>query len=394
MDYQKFLAGRTQNIKASVIREILKVVSQPGMISLAGGLPSPDSFPLEIIDELSSLVIKKYGSKAFQYSATEGFPALREALAAYLNKKEIRATADDVCITSGSQGLLDGIGKVFISEGQKIAVEAPTYVGALQAFNSYGPEYVCIKTDDNGVIPEHLEDIIKLFGIKLVYLVPTFQNPTGRTLPLDRRYKIADIIQKYEVLLIEDDPYSDLRYRGKPITPLKALAPDNVIYTGTVSKILAPGFRIGFYVAPPELKTWLIRAKQGVDLHTSTFTQAIAAEYLAGGFLDKQIKKIIALYQPKQEAILEALDQHFPKNFTWSKPDGGMFIWVEGPKGFDAEACYHKAIEQKVAYVPGKYFFTGPDEGLETMRLNFSMCDADTIRKGIRILGDVIRTFS
>lgn len=393
MDYQKFLAERTQNIKASIIREILKVVSQPGMISLAGGLPSPDSFPLDIIDELSSVVIKKYGSKAFQYSATEGFPALREALAMYLKKKEISATADDVCITSGSQGLLDGIGKVFISEGEKIAVEAPTYVGALQAFNSYGPEYVCIKTDDNGVIPEHLEDIIKLFGIKLVYMVPTFQNPTGRTLPLDRRHKIAEIIQKYEVLLIEDDPYSDLRYRGKPVIPLKALAPKNVIYTSTVSKILAPGFRIGFYMAPPELKTWLIRAKQGVDLHTGTFAQAIAAEYLSGGYLDKQIGKIIALYQPKQEAILKAMEQYFPDNFNWSKPDGGMFIWVEGPKGFDAEACYHKAVDQKVAYVPGKYFFTNEGEGLETIRLNFSMADADSIRKGIRILAGVIKAF-
>lgn len=393
MDYQKFLAQRTQNIKASVIREILKVVSQPGMISLAGGLPSPDSFPLDIIEELSSLVIKKYGSKAFQYSATEGFPALRDALSVYLKQKEINATAEDICITSGSQGLLDGIGKVFISEGEKIAVEAPTYVGALQAFNSYGPEYVSIKTDDDGVIPEHLEDIIKLHGIKLVYLVPTFQNPTGRTLPLERRHKIAEIIQKYEVLLIEDDPYSDLRYRGKPVTPLQALAPENVIYTSTVSKILAPGFRIGFYVAPPELKTWLIRAKQGVDLHTSTYTQAIAAEYLAGGYLDKQIEKIIALYQPKQEAILEALGQYFPENFNWSKPDGGMFIWIEGPAGFNAEACYHKSVERKVAYVPGKYFFTRPDDGLETMRLNFSMADAETIRKGIRILAEVVNTF-
>lgn len=393
MDYQKFLAKRTEKIKASVIREILKVVSQPGMISLAGGLPSPDSFPLDVIEKLSSLVINKYGSKAFQYSATEGFPALREALATYLTKKGIQATAEDVCITSGSQGLLDGIGKVLISEGQKIAVEAPTYVGALQAFNSYGPEYVCIKTDEDGVIPGHMEDVIKQHGVKLVYLIPTFQNPTGRTLSLIRRQQIAEIIQKYEVLLVEDDPYSDLRFRGASITPLNAMAPKNVIYTSTVSKILAPGFRTGFYVAPPELKTWLIRAKQGVDLHTATYTQAIAAEYIAGGYLDQQIKKIIALYQPKQEAILDALNQYFPDNFKWSKPDGGMFIWVEGPRGFDAEACYYKAIEQKVAYVPGKYFFTCPGEGIETMRLNFSMFDADSIRKAIRILGDVIKAF-
>lgn len=393
MDYQKFLAGRTQYIKASVIREILKVVSQPGMISLAGGLPSPDSFPLEIIDELSSKVIRKYGPKAFQYSATEGIPEFREALAIYLGKKDIPATVDDICVTSGSQGLLDGIGKVFISEGDKVAVEAPTYVGALQAFNSYGPEYLCIKTDDNGIIPEHLEELIRKNTIKFVYLVPTFQNPTGRTLPLERRVKIAQIIQKYNMLLIEDDPYSDLRYTGEPVTPLKALAPDNVIYTSTVSKILAPGFRTGFYVAPAELKTWLVRAKQGVDLHTATYPQAIAAEYLAGGYLDKQIEKIISLYKPKREAILEALEQNLPDSFNWSRPDGGMFIWVEGPKGFDAEACYHKAVEQKVAYVPGKYFFTSPGDGLETMRLNFSMCDADTIRKGIRILGDVIKDF-
>lgn len=393
MDYQKFLAKRTVNIKASVIREILKIISKPGMISLAGGLPSPDSFPLEIIAELATLVIKKYGSKAFQYSDTEGFAPLRAALADYLRKKEISATTDDVCITSGSQGLLDGIGKVFISEGDKIAVEAPTYVGALQAFNSYGPEYVCIKTDENGIIPEHLEEILKNQPVKLVYLVPTFQNPTGRTLPLDRRQKIAEILHKYEALLVEDDPYSDLRYCGEPVTPLQALAPEYVIYTSTVSKILAPGFRTGFYVAPPELKTWLIRAKQGVDLHTGTYAQAIAAEYLSGGHLEKQIKKIISLYRPKQEAILEALAEYLPASFKWSKPDGGMFIWVAGPPGFDAEACYYKAVEQNVAYVPGRYFFTCPEEGLETMRLNFSMCDADTIRKGIKILGDVVKAF-
>ena len=391
MNIQELLSDRTKNIRANAIREILKVVSQPGMISLAGGLPAPESFPLDIISELMPRVISKYQSKAFQYNPTEGFPPLREILADFLAKRNLQVTADTICTTSGSQGLLDGVGKVFISRGDKIAVEAPTYLGAIQAFNAYEPNYICLETDDDGVIPEALETVLQKHKIKFVYLIPTFQNPTGRTLSLERRQCVAEIIQKYNALLIEDDPYSYLRFRGKHLPAIQSMAPDNVIYAGTLSKILAPGFRLGFYIAAPEVKQWLVLAKQGVDLHTSTCNQALAAEYIAGGYLDAHLPKIIDLYKPKQEAMLAAMYAHFPDSFRWSRPEGGMFIWAEGPKGMDMEELYHKAVAEKVAFVPGKFFYTSSCEGLETMRLNYTMVSVENIEKGIRILADVIK---
>ncbi len=391
MKVEQLLSDRTRNIQASAIREILKVVSQPGMISLAGGLPAPESFPLDIIGELMPKVIEKYQSNAFQYSLTEGFLPLREVLADFLKVKGLHVTAADIATTSGSQGLLDAVGKVFISRGDKVAVEAPTYLGALQAFNAYEPQYICMATDDQGVIPEALEAVLRNHKIKFIYLVPTFQNPTGRTLPLERRKAVAEIVRKYDALLIEDDPYSYLRYRGEEIPPIYTLAPENVLYAGTLSKILAPGFRIGFYIAPPETRPWLLRVKQGVDLHTSTCNQALAAEYIAGGYLKNHLPKIINMYRPKQEAMLNALDRYFPDSFNWSRPDGGMFIWAEGPKGSDMLALYQKAIERKVAFVPGKYFYTCAGDGLETMRLNYTMVSEQDIEKGIRILSEVIR---
>ena len=319
MAFEHLLADRTQVMGASAIRELLKVVSQPQMISLAGGIPAPESFPMDIIAELTSNVLFKYSATAFQYDLTEGFMPLREALVEYLQQKNIVAQPDEIHITSGSQGVLDAVGKILISRGDKIAVEAPTYVGAIQAFNPYEPEYIRMDTDDDGLIPESLEQALKTFNMKFIYLVPTFQNPTGRTIPLSRRQQIAELIQRYRVLLLEDDPYSALRYEGEDIPPIKSLAPGNVIYSGTFSKVFAPGLRIGFYVAPPTIRKWLVLAKQGIDLHTSTFNQALAAEYIAGGYLDRHIPKIITIYRPRQKAMLEALAHHSPTCFKWSK---------------------------------------------------------------------------
>jgi 2-aminoadipate transaminase len=273
-----------------------------------------------------------------------------------------------------------------------VAVEAPTYLGALQAFTPYEPEYVRMDTDEDGLIPGSLESVLTGGKIKFIYLVPTFQNPTGRTIPLERRREIADIIKKYNALLIEDDPYGALRYRGHDIAPVKALAPDHVVYISTLSKVFAPGLRIGFCHAPEQIRKWLVIVKQGIDLHTSTFNQALAAEYIAGGFLERHLPKIIDLYRPKQEAMLSALDTYFPPNFTWSRPEGGMFLWVEGPQGFDMEELYWKAIERNVAFVPGKYFYTSPQEGIETMRLNYTIADEETIDNSIRILSEVIQS--
>ncbi len=375
---------------ASAIREILKVVSQPGMISLAGGIPAPASFPIKVIAELALTVIEKYESKAFQYDLTEGFTPLREALVGHLAQKGVAAQADEILITSGSQGLLDAVGKILISKGDQVAVEAPTYLGAIQAFNPNQPEYVSMDTDDDGLIPESLEDVLQNHEIKFIYLVPTFQNPTGRTIPLERRQAIARIVQKYNALVVEDDPYSDLRYRGQAAPPLKTLAPEHVIYASTLSKTFAPGLRIGFCVAPPLIRRWLVLVKQGVDLHTSTFNQALAAEYISGGHLARHLPKIIDLYKPKQEAMLAAMDAYFPPSLNWSRPQGGMFIWAEGPAGFDVGQLYAKCVERQVAFVPGRHFYTQPGEGLSTMRFNYTMIDETTIEKAIKLVAQAM----
>ncbi len=391
MDYEKLLAERTKMMGANAIREILKVVSQPGMVSLAGGIPAPESFPMEIIGELTKRVFEKYSSAAFQYDLTEGFGPLREVLPDYLKKKGISAASDEILVFSGSQGVLDALGKVLISKGDKVAVEAPTYLGAISAFNPYEPEYVRMDTDDDGLVPESLEKVLLSEKLKFIYLVPTFQNPTGRTISLDRRKKIADMIRKYNALLVEDDPYSALRYRGDELPPIKVFAPENVVYVSTLSKVFAPGLRIGFNVAPEMIRKWLVFAKQGVDLHTSTFNQALATEYLSGGYLDMHLPEILKIYKPKQEAMLLALEKYFPDTFKWSKPDGGMFLWAEGPQGLDMEKVYWKAVQEKTAFVPGKFFYTGNGEGIETMRLNYTMADEEAIDRAVKTLSEVIR---
>lgn len=390
MDYTHLMADRTKKMGVSAIREILKVVSQPGMVSLAGGIPAPQSFPMDIMKTLAAKVIDKYGSSAFQYDPTEGFVPLRPVLSSYLAERGIQASAEEITVSSGSQGVLDGLGKILISKGDVVAVEAPTYLGALQAFNPYEPQYLRLNTDESGLIPESLEDALKNHPVKFTYLAPTFQNPTGRTIPLERRREIADILIRNNALLVEDDPYSELRYMGEPVPTIKSLAPDNVVYTTTLSKVFAPGLRIGLCAAPEEIKKWLVIVKQGVDLHTSTFNQALAAEYIEGGYLNAHLPTILKLYKPRLEAILKALADYFPVNFTWSKPEGGMFIWVQGPEGFDSEKLYYKAIERKAAFVPGKFFFTDPEEGWETMRLNFTMADEETLDKTVKKIAEII----
>jgi 2-aminoadipate transaminase len=387
------LARRTRHMSRSAIREILKVASQPGVISLAGGVPAPASFPLELMHRLSFDVIQKYADRAFQYDLTEGFTPLREALVPYLRHHGIHVSADSILITSGSQGALDALGKILISPGDMVAVESPTYLGAIQAFTPYGPRYAAIPCDDEGVIPEALDEILMHRSVKFVYLVPTFQNPSGRTLSLKRRQAIADVLEARNTYLIEDDPYSDLRYEGQAVAAIKSLIPDRVIYVGTLSKVFAPGLRIGYCIAPEPVRSWLVLAKQGVDLHTSTFDQALAAEYLQGGHLHAHLPHILALYRPRQSAMLEALADFMPPEFRWSRPQGGMFVWVEGPADINLADVYPEAIRQQVAYVPGSFFFTEPGAGLNTMRLNFTMPAPEEIRSAVRTLGMLVRSF-
>jgi 2-aminoadipate transaminase len=391
MDYNNLLSTRTIKIKASAIRELLKVAASPGMISLGGGLPSPESFPIEIISELTEKVLSKYGSTVLQYDMTEGFLPLRKSLIEYMKDKDISAELDNIYITSGSQGFLDAIGKLLISPGDFVAVEGPTYLAALQAFNAYEANFLQIETDDEGVIPESLENILSNYPVKFVYVIPTFQNPTGKTIGLNRREKIAEIIERYDALLIEDDPYSPLRYKGKDLPTIKSMIPNNVIYASTFSKIFAPGLRLGFYIAPSEIGKWLVLIKQGVDLHTSTFSQALAAEYLIGGYVPKQVEKIKQLYAPKLETMLNSLNNHLGKDFSWSKPEGGMFLWLTGPAWMDMEEVYPKAIEKGVGYVPGKFFFPNSANGIETLRLNFTNANNDQIEFAIKTLAEVFQ---
>ncbi len=387
----RLLSTRTEYMEANEIREILKVISQPEMISLAGGLPAPESFPIDIIERIIISILKKYKSSALQYGPTEGFPPFRKVLTKYVGKLGISAREEEITISSGSQGTLDALGRIFISEGDFIAVESPTYLGALTAFNPYRPRYLEIETDDNGVIPEALENIVRKYPVKFVYLIPNFQNPSGRTVSLERRKRIAEIIEHRNILLIEDDAYGLLRYRGGFIPPIKTFAPEHVIYMSTFSKILAPGLRIGFCVAPSTISNWLVLSKQGVDLHTSSLSQAIAAEYLSGGDLDRHLPNIISIYHPRLKAMLNALDRFFPNSFNWSRPDGGLFVWAEGPPGFDATDIYRQGIERNVAFVPGKHFFAKPEKGLETMRLNFSNVNEELIYKAIETLSKIIK---
>jgi len=377
-------------MQTNAVREILKVVNRPGMVSLAGGIPAPESFPLGLMEGLTADVLKRYGATALQYDATEGFSPLREELTPYLADKSVTAAADEILIFSGSQGVLDALGKILISPGDQIIVEAPTYLGALSAFNPYEPDYLQVATDDDGIVPAALEELLRHHSVKFIYLVPTFQNPTGRTIPIARRQEIAQLLQQYGVLLVEDDPYSDLRYRGEGLPPIKHFAPDHVVYVSTLSKTFAPGLRIGFCVAPEQVHRWLVIAKQGVDLHTSTLNQALAAEYLRGGHLQRQLPKILSIYAPRQQAMLAALDRHLPAGFHWTEPDGGMFLWLEGPAGVDTEAIYWRAVEQNVAFVPGKFFFATPDAGTTTMRLNYTMSDEATIDSAVQTLGTVL----
>lgn len=387
---ENLLARRTRNMGASAIRELLKVVSRPKMVSLAGGIPSPDSFPMTTIREITETVLAKYGPNAFQYDLTEGFWPLREALADYLAGKGIAAAADKILIACGSQGVLDSLGKILIGPGDRVALEAPTYLGALQAFAPYEPEYVQIETDDHGMLPDALEDALSRHPVKFIYLVPNFQNPTGRTLPVERRRAISDIIRRYDTLLVEDDPYGDLRYRGIPAPPIQSMAPDHVIYISTLSKVFAPGLRMGFCLAPDLIRHWLVLAKQGVDLHTSTFNQALAAEYLAGGHLKRHLPRIIELYRPRQKAMLDAMARFFPDSFTWTAPDGGMFVWVQGPAGMEMERVNRMAVARGTAFVPGAFFFARPGDGRETMRLNFTMADEQALTHAVEVLGGVL----
>ena len=397
-------AQRTKGVKSSAIRELLKFTQRPEVISFAGGLPAPEVFPAQRFRDACAKVLETQSERALQYGATEGYEPLREMIARHIARYGINANTENVLITSGSQQALDLIGKLFINPGDRVLVEAPTYLGALQAFNVYGADYVSVPCDDDGLCTDLLEPSLRS-GPKFMYVLPNFQNPGGTTLSEGRRHQLALLADRYGIPIVEDDPYGQLRYEGEHLTPLVVLDRENlrrdngysignILYLSTFSKTLAPGLRLGWIVAPPEVISKLVQLKQGADLHSSTFGQMVAYEVARDNFLDEHVKLIRRVYRQRRDVMLEALAAFFPPEVTWTKPAGGLFLWVTLPKGMDTEQLFKAAVEQNVAFVPGDCFYAPnghQDEAKRHMRLNFSAASPDQIREGIYRLSVAVK---
>jgi len=395
-------AQRTKYSKSSAIRELLKLTQRPEVISFAGGLPAPEVFPIKEFSEACQRVLAEKGKEALQYGATEGYGPLRELIAANMMRYGIVATPDNVMLTSGSQQALDLIAKLLINRGDRILIEAPTYLGALQAFAVFGAEYVSVPIDHDGLRTDLLDEALRS-GPKFMYLLPNFQNPGGVTLSRERREELVYMSNKYGVPIIEDDPYGQLRYEGEHVPPLVMMDRvnlrrdyeyklGNVIYMSTFSKTLAPGLRLGWIVAPPDVIAKLVQLKQGADLHTSTFNQIVTYEVAKNGFLDEHAKQIRAVYRERRDAMLAALDEFFPEEVTWTRPQGGLFLWVTLPHKMDSEELFDTALKNNVAFVPGASFYPEGDEGKRHMRLNFSYMECDRIHEGIRRLSVAVKS--
>jgi 2-aminoadipate transaminase len=397
-------ALRTKGVKSSAIRELLKLTQNPEVISFGGGLPAGDQFPIERFEEACRKVLETNAAAALQYGETEGYGPLRDMIARHTSRYGIKAQTENVLITTGSQQALDLIGKLLINQGDRILVEAPTYLGALQAFSAYGAEYLSVPCDEDGLRIDLLEAPLRA-GPKFMYVLPNFQNPGGTTLAEDRRRTLVLLADRYGIPIVEDDPYGQLRYEGEHLPSLVVLDRENVprdsgyklgnvIYLSTFSKTLAPGLRLGWIVAPPEVIAKLAQLKQGTDLHTSTFAQVVAYEVARDNFLDEHVKRLRVVYRERRDVMLEALAQTFPAEVTWTRPKGGLFLWVTLAKGMDANELFKEALKQNVAFVPGDCFFAPDGLGQESnrhLRLNFSHARPEEIREGIRRLSVAVK---
>jgi len=392
-------AQRTQRMGSSAIRELLKLTEEPDIISFGGGMPAPDVFPADEMREACDRVLRDFGSLALQYGSTEGFAPLREMIVRHTARYGIQVTPDNVLITSGSQQALDLLGKILINPGDRVLVESPTYLGALQAWSAYGAEYVTVPMDENGMVTDALENALRS-GPKFIYVLPNFQNPTGFTLSLERRHKLLELADRYGVPIVEDDPYGQLRYEGENLPSVvdldsqfrysgEACYSGNVIYLSTFSKILAPGLRLAWVIAPPQVIRKLTQAKQGADLHTATFNQCVAYEVARGGFLDRHINTIREVYGHRRNVMLGAMDAYFPPGVEWTHPQGGLFLWGILPETINAADVLKVAIEQRVAFVPGAPFYAASPMH-NTMRLNFSHAVPEKIQEGISRLGKAL----
>lgn len=388
-------SDRALRIKASEIRELLKLTDQPEIISFAGGLPAAELFPLEQIAKSANEVILTQGDKALQYSATDGYLPLRKAiLEQRLNKVGIQSSVDEIMITSGSQQALEFTGKLFINEGDSIIVESPTYLGALNAFLVYDPKFREVRMDDKGMVMEDLERMLEEdSNVKFIYTIPDFQNPSGVTMSVGRRKKLLEIAKKYDLLIVEDSPYSELAFDCECLPPIKSFDTEGrVIHLGTYSKTFTPGLRIGWIVANPTILNKFIMIKQGADLQSSTIDQRIAANFMENNNLDDHIKTIIEVYRARRNVMFAAMDKYFPAGIKYTKSSGGLFTWVEFREDIDTKDLLAEALKENVAFVPGGSFFANGGHP-NYARMNYSCMSEDQIEEGMKRLGKVIEKF-
>ncbi len=381
-------ARRAANVQGSLIREILKATMRPGMISLAGGLPAPQSFPAEALRAAFDAVLATEPAQALQYSTTEGHPPLREWIAAQESARGVPTAAEQVLVVSGSQQALDLIGKAMVDEGQPLLVESPTYLGALQAFAPFGPALRQLPADEAGLLPQAIDGGLAR-GARLAYVMPSFQNPTGRTLGAERRSALAQAARRFDLWLVEDDPYGELWYREAPPASLRLHAPERTLRVGSFSKVLAPGLRLGYVVGPRAAIDLLARLKQATDLHTATLTQHVVARVLRDGLLDAQLPRVRRLYASRAAAMLAALRAHMPDGVRWTEPQGGMFVWLTVPAAVDTLRLLDRAIAAGVAFVPGAPFYAD-NPRRDTLRLSFVTVPDETIDRGVAILARLV----
>lgn len=384
----KLFADRMKNVHKSFIREILKVTEEPDIISFAGGLPNPGSFPVKEIEDAVSKVLSRNGEEILQYSTTEGYKPLRDYIAGRYAKIGLEVGADEILITNGSQQGIDLVGKVFLNKGDKILVENPTYLAAIQSFGLCEAEFISVPLLDDGADLEALKKILNENEIKLFYSVTNFQNPTGITYSKEKREKLAEILENENTVFIEDNPYGEIRFLGEDIPPVKYYLENEVLF-GSFSKIVSPGMRLGWIVAKKEVMDNIIIAKQASDLHSNYFTQRVVYQYLIDNDVDEHIQKIRKMYRKQRNLMVKMIKEHFPADVQYTQPEGGMFLWITLPEGLSSMDLFDLAIKEDVAFVPGKAFFTD-GSGDNTLRLNFSNSDKEKIKEGIKRLGKAI----
>jgi 2-aminoadipate transaminase len=385
-------ARRMHSVHRSFIREILKVTGDPSIISFAGGLPNPSFFPLREVERAAVEVISRMGKQALQYSTTEGDPSLRAIIAARYAKRGIEIVPEEILITTGSQQGLDLVAKVFLDEGDRVLIERPGYLGSIQAFSFFGPTFKTVGLEEDGPSLSELEEVLSEGPVKFFYAVPTFQNPSGRTYSRIKRREVAKILARTKTLFVEDDPYGELRFKGEDIQPLFTQLRGEALLLGSFSKITAPGFRVGWIVAPEAIREKLVIAKQAADLHTSTLAQMVLGQYLATNDIETHIAAIREQYGKQSDAMVQAIREHFPEEVHFTRPDGGMFLWATLPEGCSSMELFEMAIRCKVAFVPGQPFYVD-GSGANSLRLNFSNSDEAQIEEGIQRLGRCIREY-